>query len=395
MTAPSARSSDRGVRSRIAVPTVLTAAMTFSMLPLFLLGALAPALIREFHLVRPLLGVLVTAGFGVAALLSLVIGPVVDAFGARRSVITLCTVSAIALTVFATATHYAVLVLAVAVAGVPQALANPSTNKIIATTVAPRRRALLIGIKQSGVQLGAFAAGLPLAWLAEVLDWRVAVGVAACFALVFAAACLLLPADPSPPRAPALTVSFSAGPTVWWLLGFSVLLGSGIAAINTYVALFAVQELGVTALVAAALVAVLGVTGILGRVGWSRVVSANRPPATVLVPLCSAAVLAALSLLLAPYAWAGLVWVGVLGTGGFAVASNALSMLAVVASSTPQRTGRDSALVSAGFFGGFAVGPALFGLLVEVTGGYPAAWALVAVEFAAAAGVAAAWRSRT
>jgi predicted MFS family arabinose efflux permease len=286
-----------------------------------------------------------------------------------------------------------VLVPAVGLAGVPQALANPSSNKIVAAAVPPARRGGLIGVKQSGVQLGAFAAGLPLAWLADGVDWRAAVGTAAGLALLFAPAGLLLPADPAPARRPVLAVSLSAGPTVWWLPGFSVLLGAGIAAVNTYVALFAAQDLGFTSRGAAALVAGLGVTGIAGRVAWSRLVSAARPPGAVLLPLCAAAVFAALSLLLAPHTWAGLAWVGVLGVGAFAVAANAVSMLAVVAASTPRSTGRDSALVSAGFFAGFAVGPPLFGLLVEV-GGYGVGWALVALEFAAAAVVVAGWRAR-
>ncbi|MCS7475426.1 MFS transporter [Umezawaea endophytica] len=394
MTAPPAPPSDRGFRARAAVPAVLTAAMAFSMLPLFLLGTLAPALITEFAITRPMLGALVTAGFGVAAALSLVIGSVVDAVGARRSAVALFAVSGIALAVFATASHYLVLVAAVALAGVPQALANPSTNKVVATAVAPARRGGVIGVKQSGVQVGAFVAGLPLAWLADGVDWRAAVGTAAGLALLFAVAGLLLPADPEPARVPVSADVPPAGPTVWWLLGFSVLLGSGIAAVNTYVALFATQDLGFGARAAAALVAGLGVTGVVGRIAWSRLVSAARPPGAVLVPLCVAAVLAALALLLAPHGGAGLAWAGVLGVGAFAVAANAVSMLAVVAASTPRRTGRDSALVSAGFFTGFAVGPPLFGLLVEV-GGYGTGWALVALEFAAAAVVIAVWRART
>jgi len=372
---------------RVVVPVVLTGAMGFSMVPLFLLGTMASALVGEFGIGRPLLGVLVTAGFGVAAALSLVIGPVVDAVGARRSAVALFVVSGVALAVFATAAHYLVLVVAVGVAGVPQALANPSTNKIVAAVVPPARRGGVIGLKQSGVQLGAFVAGLPLAWIADGVGWRVAVGVAAGLAFLFAGAGLLLPADPEPARVPKFGVSLSAGPAVWWLLGFSVLLGAGIAAVNTYVALFAEQELGFGVRVAAALVAALGVTGIVGRIVWTRLGSPG-----LLVPLCLAAVVAVVALLLSPVVWSGLAWVGVLGVGGFAVAANAVSMAAVVAASTPKSTGRDSALVSAGFFTGFAVGPPVFGLLVDGLG-YSAGWVVVAVEFAVAACVVAVWRS--
>lgn len=365
--------------------------MAFSMLPLFLLGALAPALVEEFDIARPLLGVLVTAGFGVAAVLSLVIGPVVDAVGARRSAAALFGISTVALTLFALAPHYLVLVLTVALGGVPQALANPATNKIIGRVVPAPRRGMVIGIKQSGVQLGAFAAGLPLAGLAEWVDWRLAVGVAAGCAAVATVASVALPADPAPARRPRLRVSLDAEPAVWWLLGFSVLLGAGIAAVNTYSALYATEELRLADQPAAALVAALGVTGILGRIGWSRVVSPDRPAGVVLGPLAAGAVLAAGVLLAAQFLGAALAWIGVLGIGAFAVAANAVSMLAVTALSTPEQTGRNSALVSAGFFGGFALGPPAFGLLAEL-GGYPLAWSLVAVEFTAAALVVWLWR---
>ncbi|WP_370941996.1 MFS transporter [Amycolatopsis sp. cg5] len=376
-------------RQPAATTVLLTAAMAFSMLPLFLLGALAPALVAEFGIGRPMLGVLVTAGFGVAAVLSLVIGQVVDALGARRCATALFGISTVTLTVFALAPHYLVLVLTVALGGIPQALANPATNKIIGRSVPAPRRALVIGVKQSGVQLGAFAAGLPLAGLASWLDWRLAVGIAAACAAVATVASLRLPADPAPARRPGLRVAFTAEPAIWWLLAFSVPLGAGIAAVNTYAALYATQELHWGAQTAGALVAALGVTGIAGRIGWSRLVSGGRAPTKILGPLTAGAVAATGALLAARqfgWAWA---WLGVLGVGAFAVAANAVSMMAVMAMSTPDQTGRNSALVSAGFFGGFALGPPCFGLLADL-GGYPAGWALVAAEFAVAALVA--WR---
>jgi predicted MFS family arabinose efflux permease len=376
-----------------ATTTLLTAAMAFSMLPLFLLGALAPALVAEFGIARPLLGVLVTAGFGVAAVLSLVIGPVVDAVGARRSAIALFGISTVALTLFSLAPHYLVLLVTVALGGVPQALANPSTNKIIGRAIPGPKRGLVIGIKQSGVQLGAFVAGLPLAGLAEWVDWRLAVGVAAACAALATAASTLLPADPEPARRPMVKLKLAAEPAVWWLLGFSVLLGAGISSVNTYSALYATEELGMGAQAAAGLVAALGVTGIVGRIGWSRLVSEQRPPAAVLGPLATGAVLATGALLVAQFAGWGWAWVGVLGIGAFAVAGNAVSMLAVMGLSTPEQTGRNSALVSAGFFGGFVVGSPSFGLATEI-GGYPLGWTLVIVEFAAAAFVVWLWRRR-
>ncbi len=184
---------------------------------------------------------------------------------------------------FAEAGRYWVLVVAIAIRGVAQALANPATNKLIASYVPVSRRGLVVGIKQSGVQLGAFAARLPLAALAGGLGWRAAVWTAAASALLTMFASGLLPRDPPVRR--AVRSSGPVDPTVWWLMGFQALLGAGTVAVNTYVALFATQDLGFGPRVAAALVAVMGIAGIAGRLGWSWLVANGRPAGKVLVPL--------------------------------------------------------------------------------------------------------------
>lgn len=98
--------------------------------------------------------------------------------------------------------------------------------------------------------------------------------------------------------------------------------------------------------------------------------------------------------LLAASLWAPpLIWPAVVAVGVFAVSGNAVSMVLVMQRAGPGRAGQDSALVSAGFFAGFAVGPPLFGVLAEA-GRYGAGWLLVAAEFAVACAIATAWAVR-
>lgn len=173
--------------------------------------------------------------------------------------------------------------------------------------------------------------------------------------------------------------------------GVLLFLGCAIASVNTYVALFGSRKLGMGPTAAAALVAVLGVAGIAGRVGWSK---AARPGRAEWLPgaLATGAVLAA-SLLAAALYVRPLVWVGVVAVGVFAVSGNAVSMVLVMQRAAPGRAGQDSALVAAGFFAGFAIGPPLFGRLAEA-GRYGPGWLLVAGEFAVAAAVATTWAVR-
>ncbi|MFF3641435.1 MFS transporter [Streptomyces sp. NPDC002564] len=370
---------------------LLTGAMAFSMMQLFLLGALGPRIVRALDVSPTVLGLTTTVGFGAAAVLSPLGGRVVDRVGPRRCLVALLAVAAGALALIGSAPGTGFLLAAVALGGVPQALANPATNKAILAAVPVERRGAVTGMKQSGVQLGAFAAGLPLAALAGAAGWRAAVWTAAGAAVAAAVwASRTLPADPAPRSAPP--AAWLPRGTIAWLAAFSLLLGCGIASVNTYLSLYGAERLGLGPTAAGALVAVLGVAGIAGRVGWSKVAGvpdrARWLPAVLAVGAVAAALLLAVSTHARPLAWLAAVCVGV-----FAVAANAVSMVLVMQRAAPGRAGQDSALVSAGFFAGFALGPPLFGVLASA-GRYGTGWLMVAGEFAGAGAVALVWAAR-
>ncbi|MFI5669568.1 MFS transporter [Streptomyces sp. NPDC051704] len=385
----SPKTAEAGAEGRLTA--LLTSAMAFSMLQLFLLGALGPRLVDELGISPAALGVTTAVGFAAAAVLSPAGGRMVDRTGPRRSLVLLLLVSAAALALIGAAPGPRFLLAAVALGGLPQALANPATNKAILASVPPARRGAMTGMKQSGVQLGAFAAGLPLAALAGGVGWRGAVWTAAAAAALCALwAHRALPADP-PAKAAMVRASLVPRGAIAWLAVFSLFLGCAIASVNTYVALFGAQRLGMGPTAAAALVAVLGVAGIAGRVGWSKAARPGRAewlPGALAAGAVAAACLLAGALYVPP-----LVWVAVVAVGVFAVSGNAVSMVLVMQRAAPGRAGQDSALVAAGFFAGFAVGPPLFGRLAEA-GRYGPGWLLVAAEFAAAAAVATTWAVR-
>lgn len=390
--APDATGAPTGTTGGARVPTaLLTSAMAFSMLQLFLLGALGPRLVDELDFSPTVLGLTTTIGFGTAAVLSPAGGRIVDRVGPRRALAALLLLSAAALALIGAAPGAGFLLAAVALGGLPQALANPATNKAILATVEPARRGAVTGMKQSGVQLGAFAAGLPLAALAGWVGWRGAVWTAAGAAVVTAGWALrALPPDP-PARTGAPRASLVPRGAIAWLAAFSLLLGCGIASVNTYLALYGVRRLDMGAGAAGALVAVLGVAGVVGRVAWSK---AARPGRAEWLPGWLAAGSVGAALLLAGAAAVGpLVWVAAVGVGVFAVSANAVSMVLVMQRAAPGHAGQDSALVSAGFFTGFALGPPLFGLLAA-SDRYGWGWSLVAAEFAAACGVGWVWAVR-
>ena len=178
-----------------------------------------------------------------------------------------------------------------------------------------------------------------------------------------------------------------ARPSGWlaWLVGFSLLLGTALAAVNTYLPLYATQRLGLGAEVAGALLAAFGVTGLLARVWWGRWADRASDLSVALVWLAAVAVTGVLLVASAEWVWPGLVWVGAVVVGGSATAANAMSMLIVLRRS--QGVGQASALVSLGFFTGFVVGPAVVGWCAD-RAGWAVAWLLVGAVFTATAMVA-------
>lgn len=395
-TSPEGNTSSPGdppaseTHGRHLAPTVLlTLVMAWSMLQLFAVAALAPLMGPDLGIGPTVLGGAVGAGFAVAALLSPWAGRLVDRWGSRRCTVGLLLLVAVALGLLAVSRDGVGLALALVVGGFPQALANPATNKAILASVPAARRPGVIGWKQSGVQVGALVAGLPLVWVATAFDWRTAFAVAAAVALLLAVwALVTLPR--SGRSAPASsTTSRSAG--VVRLAFFSLFLGVGVSSVNSHLALFSTSTLEVSSVQAGALVAILGAAGVVGRIFWTGRAS-HWGAATLLAPLAAGAVLGPVLLWASPWV-PPLVWGAALVVGGLGVAANAVSMVAVVARSSAASVGRATAVVSAGFFAGFAVGPPVLGVLAEAVS-YQQAWWWPGVALMIAAVVMAPWERK-
>ena len=121
------------------------------------------------------------------------LGRVADRLSARAQLSIIFGGTAAALVLGAVAPSLPVLYAAAAVAGVTQAISNPTTNRIIRTVVPPERRIGWVGVKQSGVQAaqlvgGLFfpAASLALGWTGAALGAAVLIGALWVLALVAA-----------------------------------------------------------------------------------------------------------------------------------------------------------------------------------------------------------------
>jgi predicted MFS family arabinose efflux permease len=359
----------------------------------FLFGVLAPFLIDEFGISRSQLGLLTTAAFVVGGLVSPSAGGLVDRIGGRRVFIASMVLMAAAISGMAAAPSFVWVMLGAALAGFTLASCNPTTNKLISAHIAVGERGVIMGVKQAGVQFGAFAVGFTIPTAADWWGWRSAMAMTTVLPLACAVAVLLLvPHDrreqlDDRPRAevPRLT------PLVGWMAGYAFLMGGGVAIVGAYLPLYAREEVGLSVGTAGMLAGVIGLIGIVSRIAWGWGTERLGDYPLALGILGIGAVVATLAALLAPDVGQWMIWGAAVLFGLTAITWNAIGMLAIVAEVGTHAAGRASGLVQSGFYGGFVVTPALFGYSVDRTQEWSWGWWGVVAMFTGAAVVAFSW----
>lgn len=365
------RNPSRGVWLRL----VLTAAMALPMLIFYAVGTLGPLMVADLGMPTHWLGWLITSAFGFAALLSLWAGPLVNRLGTRRALALLFWSTVVAYGLMVSLPGFVGVVLALAVCGVAQALANPATNLLIAERVDPRQKAAVVGLKQSGVQVSALFAGLLLPSLALSLGWREALATLLVPALLLA----LLGPRVAPRAHPDRPLGFALSrPNARLVLLMSVQLCVGIvlSSFVTFLGVFAAQQ-GMAAQWIGLLIAGFGVMGIVARVLLTPLGArmADESWLLLVLLLLSGVALWLTSLALPVRHWP--LWAGALGMGLTAVATNAIAMSMVLRDPGFGSPASAASLLSVGFFGGFAVGPPLFGLFQHGPWAAADAWLLL------------------
>ena len=362
------------------------------------LGALGPFLIDDLGLNRSQIGILASVASLASALLAPPLGRIVDRYVGRGLISVVFVVVAVGLFSVAAAPSFPWLVAAVFVAGAGMALANPATNRLIAAHGDPQRRGLLVGLKQSGVQVGATLAGVTLPAVATVLGWRGAIAIVALFAVLAAATgWLAVPRSFAPGAEPSAKGTPGAAPDtsereIHWLAVFTFFMAAGTATLVSYLPLYSFDEVGYSAVVAGLVGATLAFVGIAARIGWARFADRIGDPWRVLVWLASGAAAAQLLLLLAPRVPI-LLWISAAALGASMGAWHAVVQVTIVRRGL-HGAGRRTGLVHLTFSAGMVAGPALFGISVDRLEAYAPGWLAVLVLNLLGAAMAWGWRRR-
>jgi MFS family permease len=354
-------------------------------------GVLASSLIAEFQIERWQIGALLTAMGLTGASLSPVLGRVTDRSGSIASTRAVLMLAGVALAVVASAPSYYVLVVGALLFGFANGWTNPATNALIVDNTAPGSRGLVTGIKQSGVQAGAFMGGLLLPLIESATNWRIALASFVPFAI---GGLVGIRGHSSQRRDHKLPGSTRAPipVSVRWIALYGTLTGLGVSATATFLPLFAEEDQGWTTSQAGMLIATIGLVAFIARIIWGSASERWFGHGRTLQLLAGLSTLAATLLALAS---ADLVsgWVlipAALFFGAGASSWNAVGMLAVMDFTSPESVGKSTGLAMLGFLSGVGLGAPLLGLSVDRLGTYTVGWASFAALFAMSAIVA--WR---
>jgi MFS family permease len=352
-------------------------------------GVVAISLIEEFDVERWQIGALVSASGFTGALLSPLFGRVTDRLGSVKSVTGVLLLAIGAMTVISIAPSYLVLFTGAVLTGLPNSWTNPATNALIVDNVAAGERGVITGLKQSGVQAGAFLGGLFIPVITDAANWRVAWAsfiifpVMALFGMWNRPEVIREPSAAGAPKAPIPTA-------VKWIAVYGVLIGLGVSATTTFLPLFAEEDQGWTHAQAGLLIAGVGLVGVVSRITWGSVSERWLGHGRTLRLLATQSAVGAILLALAASgrisSWVLIPTALLFGSG--AVAWNAVGMLAVMDYSDPELVGRGTGLAMLGFLTGVGLGAPLMGLSVDRLGVYTPGWVVLAVLFSLSAVVA-------
>lgn len=339
--------------------------------PVWLIGGLAVQVRAEVGFGEARLGLLVTIYFGASSLVSVLGGRLVERIGWHRGIRIGSIVAAGALLSVATlARSWLHLALAVGIAGLGNAIAQPAANLGVARVIRSGRQGLAFGIKQSAIPLATLASGSAVPLIALTVGWRWA------FVLAASAAAGIALSTPRGERIAPRRSSGSRREGDAALLPLVILAAAGGmgSVVGTSFGAFIVDSsvtAGVSPGQAGLLLAFGSACGIAARIGYGWL--ADRRHGSLLTAIACLMAVGGTGILLVPsqstfgalLPLTGLVFAtGWAWPGLFALAIVRLNQHAPAAA---------TGICLTGIYLGGVGGPLLFGLTAEHVG-YPAAW---------------------
>lgn len=364
------------------------AVSALTVLPLFLVGALAVQLSADLKMPASALGAVSAAFFGAGIVASSIAGKVVARFGAHRTMSYSLALTCIVLLAISFSVHsLPALLCMMALAGASNALSQVSVNQHLARNTSPGRLGTAYGIKQSAIPAAGLLAGLAVPLIGLTFGWRWGF---AFFIVPVATLAFITPGRSSAVNAPTSVVRQPASrPSAMRWVSLGACLAAASASCLTVFSAAGAVSTGWSEVHAGFIFAAANSIGIVSRLLWG--VRADRRGAGHFESVAFMLALGALGFfalasntpLLYPI---GLAVAFALGWGWPGLLIYAVVQL------NPARAASGTASIQVGTSLGCVVGPLLFGFVVQHFS-YATAWGGAGIILCAASIVLLAARS--
>jgi MFS family permease len=336
-----------------------------------ILAALIPWLKPAFNLSYTELGLLMTVFFVVSGIGQALAGFVVDRVGARNVLFFGITMLGVSALVLSGADSYAGLLAGALLAGVGNAIFHPADYTLLNQRVSRERLAHGFSVHGISGNIGWAAAPVFLASIAATQGWRTALLSAAAIPMVVLALLVLNRhvLYPDPIQRPSVaaqggTLSFLKLRAVWLCFAFFLLTAVALGGIQSFATISLESLYGIShALATSSYTAYMLASAVGMLAGGFLGAGSKHHDRTVALAFSAAALLALVLAAGAGPSWMALPLMGLIGLcSGVAGPSRDL----MIRAAAPQgATGRVYGVVYSGLDSGLAIGPLLFGLVMD------------------------------
>lgn len=267
--------------------------------------------------------------------------------------------------------------------GAPMATGTPAGSKAVAGWFPQKERATAMGIRQTGVPLGGTIAALVLPSLGLAFGWQYALSAIGLVAIATGVSVLVLYREPE--HLPAARGSARIGSVraimqrkdLWAVTFYAAIMAGSQWCYLSYIELYLTEDILLSLILAATLLAVGQICGAAGRIVFGlvsdRLFLGRRRPVMILLGFAAIAMAVMMAFLLPDTpAWVVFVVVSLLGLGTMSWQGLYLTLIAEIAGT--RMAGVAIGMTNTVTFFGIVVLPPVFGFIADQTESYRMAW---------------------
>ncbi len=352
--------------------------------------SLMPLIRDEFAITRAQAGLYSSFFFISATLIAIFSGRLVDKIGAKKGLVLGTSCVGILITLHAVALEFYLLLILAFFTGLSYSVVTPSLNKAVIKKVAADKRALSMGVMQSGAGLGGFLGASLLPVIAGRLDWRLTIflsGLVAIFLGVFFALSYREgKGEEAKVKADSAEISFKE--SIAKLLKNKALLkvcfvglafGMGVGAVPAHYTIYLTQDLNLSLAMAGLALGVMQIGGVIGLPGWGfindKFLNKDRRRGLILISVLIVIISLTFALYVTTFGaalWFILILSFLFGTTGLGWLGVYFTAVGELASEETTGLATGFALVFIRF--GIFISPPIFGHLADITESYYLSW---------------------